>query len=133
MSWTNGRSSRASSSRRQDMHGAADPAAPAWIRRRGGQIEVEEHEADREVASRRRSELQGSGGAAWLFGSTRRSTRPTKSVRLCIASRWPARRRGELQGSRTAARCSLATPFSREDKEKVEREEERGGGSWGGS
>ncbi|VAH26337.1 hypothetical protein VPH35_019115 [Triticum aestivum] len=125
MSRTNGRSSRASSSRRQDMHGAADPAAPAWIRRRGGQIEAEEHEADREVASRRRSELQGSGGAAWLFGSTQRSTRPTK--------RWPARRRGDHQGSRTAAGCSLATPFPREDKEKAEREEERGGGSWGGS
>ena len=37
-------------SRRQTRQEAADPAAPAWIRWRGGRIEAEEHEADEEVA-----------------------------------------------------------------------------------
>ena len=44
---------------------AADPAAPARIRRWGGRIEAEEHEADGEVAGRRRAELQGGGVVPW--------------------------------------------------------------------
>uniref|UniRef100_N1QP35 Uncharacterized protein n=1 Tax=Aegilops tauschii TaxID=37682 RepID=N1QP35_AEGTA len=43
---------------------AADTAAPAWIQRRGGQIE-----ADGEVVGRRRGELQGGGVVPWRLPS----------------------------------------------------------------
>ena len=48
---------------------AADTPAPAWIQRRGGWIEAEEHEADGEAVGRRRGELQGGGVVPWRFPS----------------------------------------------------------------